>query len=103
MGRASVPVFFSFAPDRGCGRVLDLHPTVGATGAIGRTEPLRDNALATERASLTVDDRAIRVKCALNAMPACLPRSSDFRVLLRVSIGSRRKSSPSSSSRSKAQ
>ena len=36
-------------------------------------------------------------------MPACLPRSSDFRVLLRVSIGSRRKSSPSSSSRSKAQ
>ena len=24
------------------------------------------------------------MKCALNAMPACLPRSSDFRVLLRV-------------------
>jgi hypothetical protein len=34
------------------------------------------------------------MKCALNAMPACLPRSSDFMVLLRVSIGSRRKSSP---------
>jgi hypothetical protein len=40
---------------------------------------------------------------SVNAMPACLPRSSDFRVLFRVSIGSRRKSSPSSSSRSNAQ
>jgi hypothetical protein len=28
------------------------------------------------------------MKCALNAMPACLPRSNDFRVILRVSIGS---------------
>ena len=36
------------------------------------------------------------MKCALNAIPACLPRSSDFRVLLQVSISSRRKSSPSS-------
>ena len=26
------------------------------------------------------------MECALNAMPACLPRSSDFRVLLRVSM-----------------
>jgi hypothetical protein len=32
-----------------------------------------------------------------------LPRSIDFRVLLRVSLGSRRKSSPSNSIRSKAQ
>ena len=29
------------------------------------------------------------MKCALNAMPACLPRRSDLSVLLRVSIGSR--------------
>ena len=36
-------------------------------------------------------------------MPACLPRRSDLRVLLRVSVGSRRRSSPSSSIRSKAQ
>ena len=43
------------------------------------------------------------MKCALNAIPARLLRKSDFRVLLRVSIGMRRKSSPSSSSRSKAQ
>ena len=57
-----VPLFFSFAPDRGCGRVLDLHPTVGAARSIGRTEPLRHDALATERPSLTVDDRAMRVE-----------------------------------------
>ncbi len=89
----AIPIFFGFTPDSRRSGVLDLEPTVSATGPIRRAEPLRHDALAPERASLTVDDRAVRdVKCALNAMPACLPRGSDFKVLLRVSIGSRRKS-----------
>ena len=46
--------------DCGRRRVLDLQPAVGATGAIGRTEALRHDALAAERASLTIDDHAIR-------------------------------------------
>ena len=37
-----------------------FYALVGATRSIGRTEPLRYDALATERASLTVDDRTIR-------------------------------------------
>ena len=102
-GALAVPILLRFTRHCWRGRVLDLQPAVSAPGAVRRAQTLRHDALAAERTSLAVDDRAIRDKCALNTMPAGLPRSSDLRVLLRISSGSRRKSSPSSSSRSKAQ
>src|ERR1700730_5217363 len=56
----STPLFLSLARDCRRSRILDLQPAVRATGAVRGSQPLRDDALATERASLTVDDRAIR-------------------------------------------
>jgi hypothetical protein len=89
-GALTVPIL-RLARDCRRVRVLYLQPALGAAGAVRRAQALRHDTLTTERASLAVDDRAIRdVKCALNTMPACLPRRSDLRVLLRVSIGSRR-------------
>ena len=49
--------------DRRRRRILDLQPAVGATGAIRGSQPLRHDALTAERASLTVDDRAVRNVC----------------------------------------
>ena len=39
-------------------RILDLDPVLGATGAVGRAQPLRHHALAAEPAGLPVDDVA---------------------------------------------
>jgi hypothetical protein len=41
--------------------VLYLYPAIGAPGAIGRAKALRDNALASERAGVPVNDRALHV------------------------------------------
>src|SRR6478752_3251993 len=41
-------------------RVPYLQPAVGAAGAVRRAQALRHDTLTTERASLAVDDRAIR-------------------------------------------
>ena len=55
-----IPLLLGLARDRGRRRVLDLHPTVGASRAVRRAEALRHDALAAERASLAVNDRSIR-------------------------------------------
>jgi hypothetical protein len=39
---------FRLAPDRGRCRVLDLQPVINPTGAVGRAEALRHDALAAE-------------------------------------------------------
>ena len=52
---------------------------------------------------MPVNDRTFHTKCRLKEMPACLWRRSRLRVRLRTSMGSRRRSAPSSSSESKAQ
>ena len=104
-GRSGTPQLQSLrlAPDRGRGRVLDLHPTVGAAGSVGRTEPLRHDTLAAERAGLLVDDRAV-ARVVLIEGDAFMGVTESFaRMRLRSSIGVRRRSSPSSSSRSNAQ
>ncbi len=59
--------------------------------------------LATERAGMPVNDRTLYVELWFKAMPRCSRRNSPLRVRLRTSMGSRRRSTPSSSSRSKAQ
>jgi hypothetical protein len=53
------PILFGLATHRWRGRVLDLHPTVGAAGSVGRTEPLRHDTLAAESAGVLVDDRSV--------------------------------------------
>jgi transposase-like protein len=73
-----------------------------AAGA-GGVRSFRHDALATERTSLFEDHRAVDFEMAVNAIPGRARRNSPLRVALRTSIGSRRKSSPSSSSRSNAQ
>jgi hypothetical protein len=68
--------------------------------AVRRADPLRYDALAAELAGLLVDDLAV----ADVMMPGDGLRSKSWvSPALRISIGSLRKSSPSSSSKSKAQ
>jgi hypothetical protein len=55
----AVPVLFRLAPDRRRCRVLDLQPVIGPTGAVGRAEALRHDALAAERAGVLEEHRAV--------------------------------------------
>jgi hypothetical protein len=59
-GALAVPILLCLA--RNCRRVraLYLQPAVGAAGAVRRAKALRHDTLTTERASVAVDDRAIR-------------------------------------------
>jgi hypothetical protein len=54
------PLLFGLARDSGCLRVFDFYPIIGPARAIGRAEALRHDALAAKRASLAIDDCAIR-------------------------------------------
>src|SRR5262249_5984313 len=56
------PILFGLAFYRWRGRVLDLEPVIDAAGAIMRSEPLRDDALAAERARMAEDARAVAVE-----------------------------------------
>jgi len=51
------PIFFGFALHRWRFRILDLHPMRRAPGAIGRAEPLANDALTTELAGFTEYNR----------------------------------------------
>jgi hypothetical protein len=55
------PVHFSLTLNRGCGQILDLQPSVGATLAIGAAEPLGHDPFTAKRASVAKDDRAVAV------------------------------------------
>jgi hypothetical protein len=77
----AVPVLFRLAPDRGRCRVLDLQPVIDPTGAVGRAEALRHDALAAERAGVLEEHRAVAEVMTLlgggsEASPGnlCVPR-----------------------------
>jgi hypothetical protein len=74
----------------------------GAAADIRRAEPLRHNALAAELAGVAVDDVAAVLKVLDQPQPDPTAAQQARQRPLRVSIGSRRKSWPSSSSKSKA-
>jgi len=74
----------------------------GAAADIRRAEPLRHNALAAELAGVAVDDVAAVLEVLDQPQPDPTAVQQARQRPLRVSIGSRRKSWPSSSSRSKA-
>ena len=72
-------------------------------GPVGRAKPLADNALASEFAGVPVYGGAVAIIMLVATVVDGAPRSSFASRALRFSIGSRRKSSPSSSSKSEAQ
>ncbi len=69
------------------GRVLHLHPAVGAAGAVGRAEALRHDALAAEREDVLEDDRAIAAVVLVERDPVVGMVKSFARTPLRSSIG----------------
>ena len=76
---------------------------IGSTRAIRRAEALRHDALAAECAGVPEDDRPV-AGVVLVEGDALVGMTEKLRqVRLRSSIGMRRRSSPSSSSRSNAQ
>ena len=98
------PILLRLPPDRRRGRVLELEPVRRAAGAVARAEPLGDDALAAELAGVLEHRQpavVLQVLVQAHAV-AWLLRRMLASVALRVSIGSRRRSVPSSSSRSKA-
>ena len=84
-------------------RILDLDPMSRATRSVGRAEPLRDDALAAERARFLENCRRRRLEVLVeNQADDAGFAAAGPEPRLRCSIGTRRKSSPSSSSRSNA-
>jgi hypothetical protein len=57
----------------GAAGFLDLQPVIDPTGAVGRAEALRHDALAAERAGVLEENRAVADKCWLKAMPSWSP------------------------------
>jgi hypothetical protein len=55
------PPILRFTFNRWRFRILDLHPMRNSTGAVRRTEPLRHDALAAERAGVLEDGCAVTV------------------------------------------
>jgi hypothetical protein len=87
-------------------RVLHFQLTVGAPGAVGRAEALRDDPLAAERADVLKHDRALATVVLVEndaVVRSCGSRNSVASAALRCSTGVRRRSSPCNSIRSKAQ
>ena len=103
MTESSAPILFRLAPDRWRLRVLELEPVRRTAGAIARAQPLGDDALAAELAGVLENRQPAIVRQVLvQPRPGRLLRRTLASVALRISIGSRRRSVPSSSSRSKA-
>jgi hypothetical protein len=59
-GALAIPLLLGFASDCRRRQILDLYPAVGAAAPVRGPQALRYDPLATERASLTIDDRAVR-------------------------------------------
>jgi hypothetical protein len=96
------PALFRLALHRRRVRVLELEPVAGAAGAVARAQPLGDDALEPELAGVAETTSPSCVRCSFNRRPGRFARSRLASVALRVANGSRRRSSPSSSKRSKA-
>ena len=101
LARSSSPILLGFPVNCRCARVLHLEPIRRAPRTISRVLPLRHDALA-KLASTGEDGRAIAFRCSLNRMRGPALATTLASVALRTSSGSRRKSSPFSSIRSKA-
>jgi hypothetical protein len=69
----AAPIFLSLTLHRRRLRVLDLQPIFKAARVIGRAEPLRHNALASEPASLLEDDRAVAIVVIIEADAITFP------------------------------
>src|SRR5262249_44024985 len=83
-------------------RVFHFEPIGGAPGTVGGILAFRDDAFEAQLAGMGEDGRAVASICSLNRMPGPALATIDASVALRTSSGSRRKSSPFSSIRSKA-
>src|SRR6476660_7349668 len=102
-GSLAAPILLRLTSNRRCRRVLDLEPMVDPAGAVRRTEPLRDDALAAERAGMFEEDCASTVVVliegdtlmgAVQASPGwpCAPRPAPAASLYhRVRVGRRRR------------
>ena len=99
----SPPILFRLTPHRLARRILHLDPIPRAAGAVARTLALRDDALAAKLAGVAEDQLGILVSmCSFSRMPSAARARMRASSVLRCSIGSRRRSSPFSSIRSKA-
>ena len=87
---------------RRCRQVLHLEPIRRAAGAIHRVLALRHDAFESHLAGVGEDGRAVALNMLLNRMPGLALATIDASAALRTSSGSRRRSSPFSSIRSKA-
>jgi hypothetical protein len=84
------------------GWVLALEPVGRPAGAIGRVLPRRDDTFKAELAGVREHGRAIVLEMLIEQDARRCLGQDEASVALRVTRGSRRRSSPSSSSRSKA-
>ena len=96
------PVFLRLALHRRCIRVLHFEPIGRAAGTIGRILALRHDAFEAELAGMVEDGRAIALDMLVEPDAGPALASTLASVALRTSSGSRRRSSPFSSIRSKA-
>src|SRR5262249_28711026 len=101
------PVFFGVPSHRFARRVLELEPVLRAPGSVARAEPLRHDAFEAHLAGVPEYALAIvgevLVQTQTRKAPTQPARERRLAMgALRVSMGSRRRSWPSSSSRSKA-
>ena len=58
----AVPIFFGLALHRWRIRIFNFDPMQRTPGAIGRTNPLANDALATKSTGFAVDNHAVLVK-----------------------------------------
>ena len=95
---SAAPLFFGLSLYRWCFRVLELQPVLRSAGSVTRSEPLRHDALEAHLAGVPgIRSRHRGRGARSDAAPGRLPRSRLASVALRVSIGSRRRSRPSTS------
>src|SRR5438876_2419575 len=85
-------MLFCLALHRRCRRVLELEPILRPAGTVTRAAPLRDYALAAERASALEDDIARLLDAIVNLQPYPRLGEQSHQQHLAPLDGSRRKS-----------
>src|SRR5215471_2074183 len=96
------PVFLRLALHRRRIRVFHFEPVGRAARTVGRALPLRHGTFEPHLAGMGEDSRAIPLDMLVNRMPGRALATMDASVALRTWRGSRRRSSPFNSMRSKA-
>src|SRR5262249_62030454 len=100
--QSAPPILLRFPLHRRASRILHFEPIRRATGTVARILALRHDAFEAKLAGVGEDGRAVALDMPLNRMPGLALATIDASVALRTSSGSRRRSSPFSSMRSKA-